>query len=86
MSWEAIHPYLFPAFATLFCVWISLSLMTHMWVEHRRDSVLKKLAWSFILCVPFIGWLFYCGMYTPLPENGVRAVVNADVMGGGGSS
>ena len=72
MLWQVIHPYLFPVFAVLFCVWISSSLMTHMWFEHRRDPIFKKLAWSIILCLPFFGWLFYLGMYTPLRENDVR--------------
>ena len=54
-----------------------------MWLKYPRDPVFKKLVWSPILCVPFFGWLFYAGMYTPPSENDVRAPVNSDAVGGG---
>jgi len=62
----------------LFCAWISVSLIGRMWLRYRKDSVLKKLGWSLILCIPFFGWFFYAGFYTPLRANDVRASVNSD--------
>jgi hypothetical protein len=62
----------------VFCLWVSVSMIGRMWLRYRRDSFLKKLGWSFILCIPFFGWFFYGGFYTPLRENDVRASVNSD--------
>jgi len=50
---------------------------------HRRDSLLKRLLWTLILCVPFFGWLFYGGCYTPPPENDVRISPNSNIGAGG---
>lgn len=43
---------------------ITTSLMVHLWSSHAEDSILKRLFWSLILCVPILGWLYYGGMYT----------------------
>jgi hypothetical protein len=66
-----------------FCLLVSLSMIGILWNNHRSDSVVKKLFWSLVLCVPFIGWVFYGAFYTPLPENSVKAPPNSDVMSGG---
>jgi len=67
----------------VFCAWLSLSLIVRLWLKHRNDPFLKRLGWSFILCVPFFGWLLYGAFYTPLRENDVRAESNPDIMSGG---
>jgi len=67
----------------VFCVWISLSMIVRMWLKYPGDSFLKKAGWSLILCVPFFGWLFYAGMYSPPSENSIKAPVNADAVTGG---
>ncbi len=46
-----------------FCLWISVSLMLHMWFMHQRESFVKKLLWSFALLIPLFGWLFYGGCF-----------------------
>jgi hypothetical protein len=57
-------------------VWISLSLLAHLWIAHRKDPFFKKLRWSPVICFPFFGWIFYGAFYTPLRENDVRAQLN----------
>jgi hypothetical protein len=59
-----------------FCLWISVSLMLHMWFVHRRESRMKKLVWSFLLLLPLFGWLLYAGCFripdysdTPCPPS-----------------
>jgi len=66
----------------LVCVWISLSMILRMWLKYPKDPFFKKLRWSIVLCIPFFGWLFYGGFYTPLPENTVKAPVNRDAFAG----
>jgi len=58
-------------------------MMANLWYTHRRDSMVKKLLWSLVLCVPFVGWIFYGAFYTPLPENEIKASVNKDAISGG---
>jgi hypothetical protein len=67
----------------LFCAWLSLSLIACLWLKHRSDPLYKKILWSFVLCVPFFGWLLYGAFYTPLSENDVKAPVNRDAFNAG---
>ena len=46
---------------------ISAVLILSLWVRHRRDTVLKRLAWSLVLLVPVIGWVLFGGLYRPPP-------------------
>jgi hypothetical protein len=86
MHWHGFtHHFPGPIFLGLFWLWVSGSMITHMWFEHWRDPFFKKLGWTFVLCVPFFGWLFYCGMYTPLESNEVRCAGNRDAMAGPGA-
>jgi hypothetical protein len=66
VTWLVLHP---KAAITIgaFCLWVSVSLILHMWFVHRRQALIKKLLWSFVLLVPLFGWLFYGGCFQ-LPE------------------
>jgi len=53
-----------------FCLWISVSLILHLWFVHRRESFVRKFFWSFVLLFPLLGWLFYAGCFQiPDPSN-----------------
>ena len=55
------------------CGWTSAWLIVRLWMNHRLDSVLKRLAWSLVLLVPVFGWVAYGAFYVPLPPNTVKA-------------
>ncbi len=67
----------------LLWLWVSLSLIIGLWLKHPNDSVLRRLTWTLVLCLPFFGWLAYGAFYHPLRENDVPAPVNNDITGGG---
>jgi hypothetical protein len=54
---------------------VSFILIVKLWLHHPQDPILKKLRWSILLCVPFLGWVFYGAFYTPLMENDVKVDV-----------
>jgi hypothetical protein len=66
-----------------FSLLVSFSMIVLLWYYHQKDSAAKKLFWSLVLCVPFIGWVFYGAFYTPLSENSIKAPPNRDAMYGG---
>ena len=41
------------------CEGVGLCLVARFWVTRRKLSVLYKLAWSVVLLVPIVGWLFF---------------------------
>jgi len=45
---------------------ISLLCIVHLWVV-RRARLLKRIAWSVALLVPYLGPLFYGALFEPLP-------------------
>ncbi len=55
-----------------FCTAVSFLLLLHLW-STQKGSILKKLAWSLILCIPFAGWIFYGGFYAPPGNNDIKA-------------
>lgn len=73
---EWIHHHILGFMLIMFCAWLSLSLIVRLWLKHPNDSLLKKIFWSFVLCVPYGGWIFYGAFYTPLSENDVRVPPN----------
>ncbi len=85
MAFDSVHTFAHQHKALflliMFCVWISVSMMGRMWLKYRRDSFLKKVAWSLILCVPFFGWLFYGGCYTPLSDHNMPLPMDPSVSG-----
>jgi hypothetical protein len=34
-----------------------------MWFFHRRAGFFKKLWWTLVLLLPFVGWLFYGALF-----------------------
>jgi hypothetical protein len=70
----------------LVCVWISLSLILRMWMKYPREAFLKKLGWSIVLCVPFLGWLFYGGFFIPLSDHNTPLPMSQDSDMGPGST
>jgi hypothetical protein len=78
-----LHSHLAGTVVGAACVWISLSLIIRVWLVHGKDPLLKKLAWSLVLCFPFIGWIFSGAFFTPLTENTVKTPVNLDAFNGG---
>ncbi len=75
-----IHHHIFAAALILFWLWVSLSLIIRLWLRHRSDPLRKRLLWSFVLCIPFFGWLLYGAFYTPLRENDVKAPLNSEAL------
>jgi hypothetical protein len=48
---------------------LSLPFIVHLWLR-RRAPVTKKLFWSVVLFVPYLGLLFYGALFRPLPPQG----------------
>ena len=46
-------------------VLVSGGLIIHLWVRHPVDTVLKRLFWSVVLLLPFVGWVLYGAFYSP---------------------
>src|SRR6266513_932718 len=56
------------AVATLIvCEGFSLCLIARFWLTNPKISVVRKLAWSVILLVPVVGWLFFAA-FCPAPS------------------
>ena len=47
--------------ALIVCEGFGLRLVAHLWVTRRKLSLIRKLALSFVLLIPLIGWLFSWG-------------------------
>ena len=45
------------------CVALSLCLIARLWLVHRGDGIVGRLAWSFVLLMPILGWLFFAAFY-----------------------
>jgi hypothetical protein len=45
------------------CAFVSLSLITRLWVLHRRARTMSKIVWSVVLLLPVFGWLFFAAFY-----------------------
>jgi hypothetical protein len=58
------HPNAF-VIALAICLWISLCLIARLWITQRSDALVRKFAWSIVLLVPLVGWLFYSAFYHP---------------------
>ena len=54
------------------CESVGLCLVTRFWVMRRKLGVLHKLAWSVVLLVPVVGWLFFAAFRQP-PERDENA-------------
>ena len=61
-----------PTVLICLCGAISFALLIHLW-RRQSGSLLKKTVWSLLVCVPFIGWIFYGGFYTTPGDNGIGA-------------
>ena len=44
----------------------SLCLIARLWLTRRKMRVIRKLAWSVVLLVPVVGWLFFAA-FCPAP-------------------
>jgi len=49
------------------CEGVSLCLIARLWLMRRKMGVVRKLAWSGMLLVPVIGWLFFAA-FCPAPR------------------
>jgi hypothetical protein len=49
------------------CEGFSLCLIARLWITRRRMGVFRKLAWSLVLLVPIVGWLFFAA-FSPAPQ------------------
>ena len=49
----------------ILAVLVSVGLIIHLWVRHPVDTVIKRLLWSVVLLLPFIGWILYGAFYSP---------------------
>ena len=66
-----------------FCLWVSLCLLLHLWLA-RRAPLTKKLYWSFIILIPFIGWVLYGGCFQVPGYNSSPCTSGPPAGGGGG--
>jgi len=48
---------------------LSLPFIIHLWLR-RRAQPSRKLFWSAVLLVPYLGLLFYGALFRPLPPQG----------------
>ena len=64
VRWFEHHPAVFAVLAVAE-VCVSLLLIGQMWTHHRKDSLGKKVVWTFILLIPFAGWIAYGGLFHP---------------------
>lgn len=66
---------------------ISLRLFFGIWVysRFREVKILKKIFWSFIVFIPFVGPIFYLAFFNPLKSHkpGERCPVNSNAFNGG---
>jgi bacteriorhodopsin len=86
VSWLSEHPRI-AVYIAGFCLWISVCLIIRIWIIHRRTRFIRKVIWSFIVLVPFFGWLAYCGCFTPLDSINTPCPTEHDwtsCFGGGG--
>ena len=84
-AWVTQHPVI-TIWLAAFCLWVSISLIIHMWFVHRRASAIKKLLWSFALLIPLFGWLSYCGCFTQLDSINTPCPHEHEPVGSGGGS
>ena len=54
------------------CEGFGLCLIARLWVARRKLRVIQKLAWSVVLLVPVVGWLFFAAFRQP-PERDENA-------------
>ena len=50
------------------CLAVSLCLIARLWLLQPSDGVVGRLAWSFVLLVPILGWLFFAAFYHAPPR------------------
>ena len=53
----------------LIILWVVVSgyLIFNLWRSHPQDSLIKRILWTAVLMIPFLGWIFYGGLYQ-VPE------------------
>ena len=62
----------------------SLWLIARLWLTRRRLGVIRKLAWSMVLLIPVVGWLFFAA-FCPAPardEHGGHVEYGGAALGG----
>jgi len=64
------------------CLYVSTCLILRMWLRGKRERFSKKLFWSLVLLIPFIGWIFYGAFYQPLSSGDVPLTSGTDATGG----
>ena len=57
----------------LFWAWVSLSLVTRLWIVHRTEKVARKIFWTVVLLVPVFGWLAYGGLFHISDRSGAES-------------
>jgi hypothetical protein len=55
------------------CLFVSLCMIARLWVVHSTASLIKKVAWSIVLFVPALGWIFYGAFFRAPSVSGNRA-------------
>ena len=55
------------------CVVVSLILVAHLWIFHRRDKLGRKVLWSALLLLPVLGWALYGAFYRSFAEDPPRS-------------
>jgi hypothetical protein len=51
---------------------ITAMLLIHLWSTQRDRSVLGKIGWSLVVCVPLVGWVLYGGLAAMPKPHGER--------------
>jgi hypothetical protein len=67
------------------CEGFGLWLIARLWFTYRTMSAVRKIAWSGVLLVPIVGWLFFAAFLRPpeRDENAGHVEHGRDAAGGG---
>ena len=74
----------------LIILWVVVSgyLIFNLWRSHPQDSLIKRILWTAVLMIPFLGWIFYGGLYNvpdgQAPDLQAKRTPWVDGLGNGG--
>jgi hypothetical protein len=69
------RPYLRAGLAVL-AIWVTGMLLIRIWLVHKERTLACKIGWSFVVCLPAIGWLLYFGLSKVPKPHGDNPPVN----------
>jgi hypothetical protein len=67
------------------CEGVSLCLIARLWFTRPKLSAVRRLAWSVVLLVPIVGWLFFTAFrHPPARDENEGHVEHGGAAAGGG--